>query len=42
MEAFSGVLSGDGTEFWGPCDSVGLPQLGVWSAADTALNTTFS
>ena len=21
----------------GPCDSVGLPQLGVWSVADTAL-----
>ena len=26
-----------GLEFWAPCDSVGTPQLGVWSAADTAL-----
>jgi len=36
-EAFSGGLSGDGTEFWAPCCSVGPPNLGVWSAADTAL-----
>jgi len=27
-EAFSGGLSGDGTEFWAPCDSVSSPQLG--------------
>jgi len=28
-----------GLEFWAPCDSV-TPQLGVWSAADTALMLT--
>jgi len=28
IEAFSGGLSGDGTEFWPPCDSVGLPNWG--------------
>jgi len=39
IEIFSGGLSGDGTEFWAPRDSVGRPQLGVWSAADTALAT---
>jgi len=27
IEAFSGVLSGDGSEFWALCDSVG-PQIG--------------
>jgi len=27
IETFSGGLSGDGTEFWAPCGSVG-PQLG--------------
>jgi len=27
IEVFSGVLSGDGTEFWAPCDNVG-PSLG--------------
>jgi len=36
IEAFSGGLNGDGTEFWAPCDNV-PPQLAVWSAADTAL-----
>jgi len=40
FEAFSWGLSGDGTEFWAPCDSLGPPQLGVWSAADTALSTS--
>jgi len=28
-----------GLEFWPPCDNV-PPQLGVWSAADTALRLT--
>ena len=36
IDAFSGGLSGDETEFWVPCDTVS-PQLGVWSAADTPL-----
>jgi len=33
-------LSGDGTEFWAPCDTV-HPQMGVLSAADTALFMIF-
>jgi len=28
IEAFSGWRSGDGTEFWAPCDSVGSPPIG--------------
>ena len=40
IEAFSGVLSGNRTEFWAPCDSVAPPNWGVWSAADTALLTS--
>jgi len=39
IEAFFRGLSGDGTEFWAPCDGVSPPNLGVWSAADTALST---
>jgi len=41
IEVFSGVLSGDGIEFWVPCDSV-YPHLGVWNSADTALAVTYS
>jgi len=26
-----------GLEFWAPCDSLGPPNWGVWSAADTTL-----
>jgi len=37
IEAFSGVLSGDGTEFWALVTTCPLPNWGVWSAADTAL-----
>jgi len=36
IEAFSGVLSGDGTEF-GPPVTACPPELGIWSAVDTAL-----
>jgi len=36
VEAFFGELSGDGTECWAPV-TAWVPQLGVWSAADTAL-----
>ena len=32
--------SGKRTELWGPCDSVGLPNWGVWRAAGTALGST--
>jgi len=42
IEAFSGVLSGDGTGILGPLWQRGPPQLGVWSAADTALCTTLN
>jgi len=34
MEAFSGVLNGDGTDLWAPYDSVAPRNWGVWSAAD--------
>jgi len=37
IEVLSGGLSGDGTECWAPCDSVGPSNWGVWSAADTGL-----
>jgi len=39
IEAFSGGPSGDGTEFWVPCDSVAPPHWVVWSAASMALRT---
>ena len=42
IEAFSGGLSSDGTEFCAPCDRVGPPNWGVWSAADTALPFSIS
>jgi len=41
IEAFSGWLSGDRTEFWAPCASV-PPNWGVWSAAATALTLTLT
>jgi len=40
IEAFSGGLSGDGTKFWAPCDSVPPRKWGICSAADTALFAT--
>jgi len=39
MEAFSGVLSGDGPGILGPLWLRGPPNWGVWSATDTALHT---
>jgi len=35
IEAFSGVLTGDGTGILGPLWQRGTLQLGVWGAADT-------
>jgi len=41
IEAFPGEQSGDGSEFWAPCDSAGPPigGYGVRLRADTALHT---
>jgi len=42
VEAFSGGLSGDGTEFWAPVTVWASLNWRVWSVADTALSVTNS